>query len=519
MFTGDASVPPVLGFRVRVGTRGEPGPIPRWLAAGTAVPVVDERYAGWLLAGVGPASPRTADGVTVLLAGELYHRDALRAALGESTGVVTDDAELLLACWLKYGHAGLRLCNGRFAAVVVDADSVVIATDHAGSVPVYLRREAGAVHVATEAKALAGGRPGNALPGTEPVPATPGVLRMRAGSALTLRPSGPIGVAGWVRTWTPPLHRLAILPGQAVRQVADVLEAAVHTRMAGSVTVVLSGGIDSSSVAALASRAGSRLTTVSLGTDVGDEFAAARVVAEHVGSDHREFRCRGEELVRQLPWAVAAAEIADAKVLEYLLPLVVLYRMLPPEGRLLTGYGADISLGGMHRDTTRLASLDGTIAADMSGFDGLNELSPVLSTLAGHWTTHPFWDRDVLDLLTALEPGLKRRDGRDKWVLREAIRDLLPEATVRRPKLGVHEGSGTTGIWTRLLLAHGVLAADVAAVKSAMVAAIHRRVVGAGEHPDSVSFDEVLAAVLGSVRRCRHRPFQACLTSVQRGES
>ncbi|MCC8246427.1 asparagine synthase-related protein [Saccharothrix luteola] len=494
MPTTDNALPPVLGFHARVGARGEPGPAPRRITAGEAVPFTGGTCSGRLLAGSGPAVPRTADGVTTLLAGELYHRDGLPAALGG----IADDAELLLEIWLRYGRAGLRLCNGRFAAVVVEADSVVIATDHAGSVPLYVRREEGAVHVATEAKALAGGGVDLALPGTEPVPGTPGVLRVRAGSAVTLRPAGPIGAAEWTRTWTPPLHRLALPPARAVRRVADALDAAVRTRVRGPVTAVLSGGVDSGSVAALASRAGGRLTTVSLGTDAGDEFAAARVVAEHVGSDHREFRCGAEDLVRQLPWAVAAAEIVDAEVIEYLLPLVVLYRALPPGGRLLTGYGADIPLGGMHRGTAELASLDDVIAADMAGFDGLNELSPVLSTLAGQWTTHPFWDRDVLDLLTALEPGLKRRDGRDKWVLREAVRDLLPESTVRRPKLGVHEGSGTTGAWTRLLLAHGVRTSEVGAVKNAMTAAIHRRVVGAGEHPDAVSFDDVLAAVLAT---------------------
>jgi (carboxyethyl)arginine beta-lactam-synthase len=282
-----------------------------------------------------------------------------------------------------------------------------------------------------------------------------------------------------------------------VRRVTAVLDDAVRERLdSGPATVPLSGGLDSSSVAALARGAGAVVETISLGTDAGDEFAAARTVAEHLGTTHREFRVRGVDLLRQLPWAVAAAEITDAEVLEYLLPLVVLYRTLPGTGRrVLTGYGADIPLGGMHRATIRLDGLDQVIATDMQGFDGLNEMSSVLGGLAGHWTTHPFWDRAVLDVLVALEPGLKRRHGQDKWVLREAMSGMLPEATVTRPKLGIHEGSGATSVWTALLRDSGVAERDVPAAKNAMATAIHRLVVAQAQPPDAVSFDDVLREV------------------------
>ena len=148
----------------------------------------------------------------------------------------------------------------------------------------------------------------------------------------------------------------------------------------------------------------------------------------------------------------------------------------------------------MHRES-RLPALDTALAHDMATFDGLNEMTPVLSTLAGHWTTHPYWDRDVLDLLVPLEAGLKRRHGRDKWVLRAALADALPEETVLRPKLGVHEGSGTTSSFSGLLAEHGVAPEAVGKAKRQVVRDLFALTVAAGRHPSQVSTAEVVRAV------------------------
>jgi (carboxyethyl)arginine beta-lactam-synthase len=140
--------------------------------------------------------------------------------------------------------------------------------------------------------------------------------------------------------------------------------------------------------------------------------------------------------------------------------------------------------------------LDTAVALDMATFDGLNEMSPVLAAAAGHWTSHPYWDRDVLDLLVGLDAGLKRRHGRDKWVLRAAMTGLLPEETVRRPKLGVHEGSGVSAAFTRLLAGRGVAERDVPTVKRRVVRELYDRTVAGGEHPGAVSTENAVRTVL-----------------------
>lgn len=436
--------------------------------------------------------------IRLLLVGEIYNGAGIVAALRHGTEH-DGDAALVLAAWQHWGAGAFRVLNGRYAAILEDSHSgeVVIATDHAGSVPLWIRADEEGVDVCTELKTLSG-TPGTAVPiaGAENLPGMFGAHRVPAATVLVMHGVGRgKPVSRPLRTWLPPLSRRLLDEDAAVAEVGARLAEAVRGRVRDDPkpTVVLSGGIDSSGVAAHVAAQTGGLHSVSMGTDISDEFSAAAVVARHLRTDHRELTVPSADLVRELPWVVWAAEITDHHILEYLLPLVVLYRRLEPgPRRLLTGYGADIPLGGMHRLTERLSSLDAVITDDMATYDGLNEMSPVLSGIAGIWSTHPFWDKDLLDVLVGLEAGLKRRYGRDKWVLRQSLAGMLPIETVARPKLGIHEGSGTTSAWTAELLAKGIPENRVDETKEAMTIRLYEKVVKGREHPADVSFDDVL---------------------------
>ncbi|MFJ1594712.1 asparagine synthase-related protein [Kitasatospora albolonga] len=437
----------------------------------------------------------------VVLAGEIYNRSEIDTVLDRAAA---SDAERVLGLVERYGLHAFRLVNGRFAALVAEGERVLLATDHSGSVPLYTRRTAGQVLAATEAKTLAAPHQGDlGFPagGARRVRRLPGLHQVPAGSVLEIDTGR--GTAETHRTWVPPVSRRIMSEEAAVDAVRHALEKAVARRLAPAAPplVVLSGGIDSSGVAALADAAVlGPIDTLSMGTDRSNEFPQARVVADHLGSRHREITIPTSELLAQLPHTLHAAESLDAEVIEYLLPLTALYRRLDgPPRRVLTGYGADIPLGGMHRED-RLPQLDTAVAFDMDTFDGLNEMSPVLSTASGHWSTHPYWDREVLELLTVLEAGLKRRYGRDKWVLRAAMGDVLPQETVVRPKLGVHEGSGTTSGFTLLVREAGVPEAGVAAAKTAVVEELFDRIVVGGEEPDRVDLPDVVEKVAKAVK-------------------
>ncbi|GGN74251.1 asparagine synthetase B [Streptomyces albiflavescens] len=453
--------------------------------------------------GLPPDSAQAHDADTaVLLAGEIYNRDDLYSVLGPNTER-SSDAQLVLDLLRRYGRHAFRLVNGRFAAVVGTGRQVLLATDHAGSIPLYVCASPGEVTAATEAKTLAGhgGPRGFPFADARRVRGLPGVYQVPAGAVMDIGLDA--GTAETHRTWAPPLARRIMDEDDAVAAVRTALDRAVGARITpgGTPLVVLSGGIDSSGVAALAHRAAGAIDSLSMGTEVSDEFAQAKAVADHLGTRHREITVPTADLLGQLPYAVWAAESEDPDIIEYLLPLVALYRALDgPPRRVLTGYGADIPLAGMHRED-RLPDLDTAVAYDMATYDGLNEMSPVLSAVSGHWSTHPYWDRDVLDLLVSLEAGLKRRYGRDKWVLRAAMAELLPEQTVKRPKLGVHEGSGTTSSFSLLLLEEGVAEQSVGAAKQQVVRELFDRTVVAGEDPGEVSTAEVVRSVADRLER------------------
>lgn len=491
--------PPVRGFAVTVGDSGTApaagGCAPAFLTTGPVREIAGAGLRGWAVTGPDAAAPDAALARTgVLLCGELYHRDRLLDTIGgEPDG--DSDADLVAHAWRTLGRGGLRLLNGRFAAVILAGGdrAALLVTDHAGGVPLFVAADRGRWHVATEAKCLRGddGRP---VPGTRPTPRRPGVRQVRGATAVEL-PGVAEPVRSWP-TWTPPQHRSTVAADVAAVRLRGVLDDAVRTRIGPGCAVVLSGGVDSGAVTALAARH-TTPRTITMGTEVADEFAAARAVAEHVGTDHHEVRLRSADVTAALPWAVAAAEIVDAEVVEYLLPLVALYRRLPPT-RLLTGYGADIPLGGMHRQERSPTTLDETITAEIAEVDVLNEMSPVVGGFAGHWATHPYWDREVLDLLLGLPATRKLRDGTDKWVLRAAVAADLPAATAYRAKLGVHEGSGSQSAWTAALREHGVPADAVAAAKTAVVAACHDEVVARRVHPADVDLDALYSTALYS---------------------
>ncbi|MGK3944646.1 asparagine synthase-related protein [Streptomyces caeruleatus] len=492
------SLPAAVGFLAEIRPDGGPPLRPDFASLGGRTELAEgtggQSLRAVLLHSGAPDGAHARDrGRTVVFAGELYNRDELARLL--PAGLSPDsDAALVLALFGSYDVHAFRLLNGRFAALVAAGERVVLATDHAGSVPLYASVAAGRVLAATEAKALRAATGGQPLP-ARPVRRLTGVHQVPAGTVLDIRVSTAECVAH--RTWAPPLARRIVSENEAVETVRQVLDRAVRVRTgADTPLVVLSGGIDSSSVAALsAHRSAGRIETVSMGTEEADEFPQARVVATHLGSAHREITVSMADLLRQLPHAVWAAESLDPDIIEYLLPLTALYLRLEGSGRrILTGYGADIPLGGMHRED-RLPQLDTAVCHDMATFDGLNEMTPVLSQISGHWSTHPYWDRDVLDVLVALEAGLKRRYGQDKWVLRAAMGDLLPHEVVIRPKLGVHEGSGVTAAFTRLLTDAGVPDQQVHRAKELVVQELFDHVVVAGRHPVEVKTGEVVEQV------------------------
>ena len=270
---------------------------------------------------------------TLAFNGEIYNYRALGREL-EREGVrlqSTGDTAVVLEGWARWGPSFVRRLEGMFAFALWDTreSSLYLARDVFGIKPLYYATVGTGLVVASELRAiLASGLVApridrHALPsylafGAVPEPASiiAGIRMLRAGSVTRLDASGRtpqetevlrLGLLDGIP------HDLAADAEQAVASVRRALEASIDRHLVSDVPVAvfLSGGLDSSAVAALAAqRAGKPIDgfTVTFAEQQFDESAVARQVAQRYGIRHHEIPLGGDDLLAALPSAFGAMD-------------------------------------------------------------------------------------------------------------------------------------------------------------------------------------------------------------------
>jgi asparagine synthase (glutamine-hydrolysing) len=250
-------------------------------------------------------------GLSIVFNGEIYNFDELRRELegfGHSFHSHSD-TEVLLAAYAKWDKDCLSRLNGMFAFAIFDAQREVLfmARDRAGEKPLFYRHEKGALYFASELKALLahpqlprridtealdcylsmGFVPGNRciLQGYNKLPPAHALLfNLKTGEANV-----------W-RYWSlPELNATAERTNEValVEELETLLEQAVGAQLVADVPVgiLLSGGVDSSLITAMAVRRSSKVRTFSIGFPGHgklDETSHARLIARHFGTEHTE---------------------------------------------------------------------------------------------------------------------------------------------------------------------------------------------------------------------------------------
>jgi asparagine synthase (glutamine-hydrolysing) len=261
--------------------------------------------------------------VVAVVNGELYNFVSLRAELQQAghTFATRSDSEVVVHGYEEWGDTVVERLEGMFALAVWDARRrrLLLARDRIGEKPLFFAAlPHGAFAFASELKALA------FAPGLDrrvdpaslarylvyeyvPSPASMvhGVSKLEPGTCLVVEP-GKTPVS--TRYWDLPLgdgDRITDLDSAAEMLITE-LRRAVRERLVSDVPlgVFLSGGIDSSAVAALAAEVrGGELETFSIGFEDKsfDESPAARRVAKAIGSRHFEERLAPARLLELLP--------------------------------------------------------------------------------------------------------------------------------------------------------------------------------------------------------------------------
>ena len=270
-------------------------------------------------------------GCVIVFNGEIYNFAELRAELAAAGASFrsTGDTEVILRAYARWGAEMLPRLRGMFALAIYDPArrSVLVARDRLGIKPLYyaeIRRPGGkALLFASELRSLlASGLCGRALDATALATFLWNGFVVGDGTMVEGVSSLPAGAAATVTFAAPaiaprPYWRLEAQPArpaaESVAALGHELELAMRQHMVSDVPlgVFLSGGVDSSAVAALAVRSGmGRVKTFHIGFDEGafNESVYARQVADALGTEHAEFRLTQERFQGLIEPALASLD-------------------------------------------------------------------------------------------------------------------------------------------------------------------------------------------------------------------
>lgn len=320
----------------------------------------------------GGAQPFVDDSGEVFLSfnGEIFNHEEIRRDL-ETRGHVfrtRSDTEALLRLYLERGEACVHALNGDFAFAIYDSRTrkLLLARDRMGVRPLYWTRTRDGLAFASEIRALlAGGFASGALDALAladiftlwfplaPRTAFAGVSELPPGHLLVATDAG-IRVSPWWEPSYPSAEEDAADArgeGAIAEEVAALLADATRLRLRADVPVgaYLSGGLDSSIVAALAAReVGAGLRTFSVGFEAADldETPFQQEMVARLGTAHTAILCRGADIAEDFAAIVAHAERPILRTAPA--PLYRLAARVRAEGYkvVLTGEGADEVFGG-----------------------------------------------------------------------------------------------------------------------------------------------------------------------------
>ncbi|MGH8469124.1 MAG: asparagine synthase B [Gammaproteobacteria bacterium] len=371
--------------------------------------------------------------VALVCNGEIYNHRELRAGLeGRHRFRTRSDSEVILHLYDEKGPSCVQDLDGMFAFVVTDGERFLAARDPLGIKPLYIGRDEGAgVWFASELKSL----PTTCMDITE---LPPGSLMTEQGV-----------VQRWFfPPWIEPRHDPEPLEP---RILAANLDAAVTKRLMSDVPlgVFLSGGLDSSVIAALVRRQIPELHSFAVGLDGSPDLLAARRVADHLGTRHHEYVYSVEEAVDVLRTVISHLESYDAALIRSAVPCYFVSKLTSEHVKVvLTGEGSDEAFAGyryfqgidepaaLHRECVRL----------LLGLHNMNLQRVDRMTMAhGLEGRVPFLDVGFLAWAMALDPieKLHRPDRPEKWLLRRAVENLLPSEIIWRAKQEFAEGCGS----------------------------------------------------------------------------
>lgn len=375
--------------------------------------------------------------------GEIYNHLELRRYVEESAKTppyvfqTKSDCEVLLYLYDLLGTSFLDSVNGIFAFVLYSQNdgSYVVARDHLGIVPLYWGRDdQGNLHVTSEMKAI-----NDVCVELSEFP--PGYIYTSKTQEL-------------IKYYTPDWQSEGLTPENPFNKEAlsSGLEAAVKRQLMSDVPygVLVSGGLDSSIIAAIAAKHSSnKVESFAVGLEGSPDLKMARKVAQHINSNHHEILFTVQEGLDALRSVIYHLETFDITSIRAATPMYLMAKQISAKGikMVLSGEGSDEIFGGylyFHKAPNAQEFYEETVRKleNLHLYDCLRANKAMAAW--GVEARVPFLDREFLEIAMDINPEDKMiKDGRmEKHILRESFSGLLPDEILWRQKEQFSDGVG-----------------------------------------------------------------------------
>lgn len=389
--------------------------------------------------------------------GEIYNHKELRNQFPNYPFKTQSDCEVILALYQKKGKNFLDDLNGIFGFALYDEekDAFLIARDHMGIIPLYYGTDNnGQFYVASELKALEG---------------ICSTIKTFPPGHFIYSPEG-LELQKWYnRDWES--YDSVKNNTTDLTQLREALEKAVHRQLMSDVPygVLLSGGLDSSVIAAITKKFARKriesedreeawypqLHSFAIGLEGSPDLKAAKLAADHIGTIHHEIHFTIQEGLDALRDVIYFLETYDVTTVRASTPMYLMARVIKSMGikMVLSGEGSDEIFGGylyfhkapnaqeFHEENVRKLS-------KLYLYDNLRANKSMAAW--GIEARVPFLDKEFLDVAMRLNPEDKMiKNGRiEKWVVRKAFEDYLPQEIAWRQKEQFSDGVGYSWIDT-----------------------------------------------------------------------
>jgi asparagine synthase (glutamine-hydrolysing) len=382
--------------------------------------------------------------------GEIYNHRELRKQTTKYAYQTGSDCEVILGLYQEKGVEFVDELNGIFAFVLYDAEknTFFAARDHMGIIPLYMGWDAsGTLYFASELKSLEG-----YCTKIEVFP--PGHFYESSTGELT---------KWYDRDWRD--YDVVKDNPTSIEDLQQSLEDAVHRQLMSDVPygVLLSGGLDSSITSALAKKFAKKriesddtneawwpqLHSFSVGLVGSPDLAAAQKVAKHIGTVHHEVTFTVQEGLDAIRDVIYHLETYDITTVRASTPMYLLARVIKSMGikMVLSGEGADEVFGGylyFHKAPDAKEFHDETVRKldKLYQYDCLRANKSLAAW--GIEGRVPFLDKEFMDVAMRINPQDKMitPERMEKWVLRKAFEEYLPESVAWRQKEQFSDGVG-----------------------------------------------------------------------------